>query len=479
MRKHTLYIKLTAFVAILAVVCYEGYWMTDIYDTLQSDLQRNIQEAMRASDFEEMAHRVEMLKDEHRGGQMSVSVGANKEHDKALVANEYHEKGDTIDNNENNNGPQLAFDDFSHVLKTEKEVMNVGLNMQRGIHSGLDRLKPVDPQYYDSLLNVRLKNLKLSARRQSMLVHWRDTINSDTLYASNHDIYAAADTFYHVLNIEYDMEYILLVERSIFTLPHQMYAPVIFSITALLIIIVAFGYIINMLKRMWALDEMKSDFTNNITHELKTPIAVAYAATDALLNFNGKSDGEKLKKYLTICQDQLSLLSELVEQILSLSMERRKSIRLNIDDVDVTSVVNKVVSNHKLKTKKPLDVEMHITPGMTVKADMMHFTNIINNLVDNAIKYSTESIHIKIEGYDEGNGHKTIRITDNGIGIDKVHQQYVFEKFYRVPHGNLHAVKGYGLGLHYVKCMTEKMSGRVTLESEIGRGTTFKLQFDD
>lgn len=478
---------LLATLAICAIVCYQAYWLTDIYDTLTSNLQRDIQEAMRASDFEEITHRVAVLKEENIGGKMQVKVGVDEEHEKGVVGNNYKdsheikneaEEGEKMDKEMDS---ELAYDDFANVLRSEKEVMNVGLHMQRGIHSGLDALKPSNVQYYDSVLTRRLDSLGVQGRHRTRHLAYAKTIGegeAKTLYINKGTHFAQADTFHLALNIEENQEYELLVEKSLLALPRQMYSPILFSIFTLLILIVAFWYIISMLKKTWALDEMKSDFTNNITHELKTPIAVAYAANDALLNFDGKSNPEKLKKYLTICQDQLSVLSELVEQILSLSMERRKSMHLEMEDVEVAQVVEKIVSNHKLKTKKPLTIDVQLADNMTVHADRMHFSNIINNLVDNAIKYSSDEIHITITGEVLEDGKKIITVKDQGIGISHDQQQYIFDRFYRVPHGNLHNIKGYGLGLYYVKNMMKRFNGTISLNSALGKGSTFKLEFN-
>jgi signal transduction histidine kinase len=226
---------------------------------------------------------------------------------------------------------------------------------------------------------------------------------------------------------------------------------------------------------------MKSDFTNNITHELKTPIAVAYAATDALLNFHQVNDAVKRERYLRICQEQLQRLSGLVEQILSMSMERRKTFRLNVEELPLKELLLPLVEQHKLKADKSVHISLDIEPdGLTVRADRTHLTNIISNLLDNAIKYSDGQAEITVccrryTGQD-GDTHTEIRVSDHGIGIAHDRLPHIFDKFYRVPTGNLHEVKGYGLGLFYVKTLVEKHNGTVEVKSEPGKGSEFTVR---
>ena len=221
---------------------------------------------------------------------------------------------------------------------------------------------------------------------------------------------------------------------------------------------------------------MKDDFTNNMTHELKTPIAVAYAANDALLNFGTDADGTKRTRYLRICQEQLTRLGGLVEQILSLSMERRHSFRLHRTTFPVADILAPLIEQHKLKADKPVRISTRLTPpGLEVNADRTHFSNIVSNLLDNAIKYSAGQAEVEIEARQEG-GAFILSVRDKGTGIPKDKLAHVFDKFYRVPTGNLHPVKGYGLGLYYVKTMVERHGGTVEVESEPGRGSEFIIK---
>ena len=229
--------------------------------------------------------------------------------------------------------------------------------------------------------------------------------------------------------------------------------------------------------------QRREDFVGAFTHELKTPIAVAYAANDALLNFNQAEEKTQRDKYLRICQEQLQRLSGLVEQILSMSMERRKTFRLHPEVLSMADILEPLIEQHKLKSEKPVHILTKIEPaGLTLTADRTHFSNIISNLIDNAIKYSYEEAEIsiccrQITSSEQGDCVE-ISISDRGIGIAPEKQKHIFDKFYRVPTGNLHDVKGYGLGLFYVKTMTEKHGGSVSVKSEPGKGSTFTVRLN-
>ena len=478
MKRQLRYIIALALLAVLLITAYQAYWLTDIYSTLQTNLHKDIQEAMRSSDFAEISIRVNKMKEESYGGQMAISVGTEESCDKVSVKNKYNPSKKTETQKvPKNSGNTIPYDDFGNALKDENAVYRVGLYMQRGIHDGLDQLRPIDVACFDSILNKRLDTLGVTSKRLTLYLKENGT-RPDTLASFGIKHIDKADTFRMSINTDNSQEYVLLIEKNLFSVPRQMRSPLAFSGFTLLILILAFCHIINMLRKIYALDEMKTDFTNNITHELKTPIAIAYAANDALLNFNGNSDKEKIKKYLTISQEQLQTLTHLVEQILSLSMERRKSMKLVIEPIYVKSVVEKLVTNQKINKRKEVHFNIEIPSDFTISSDKLHFYNILNNLIDNAINYSGDEVFIGIKTSHDG-AHKIISVSDTGIGIAKDQQPYIFDKFYRVPHGNLHHVKGYGLGLFYVKSMMEKLNGEISLKSEFGKGTTFILSFNE
>lgn len=364
-------------------------------------------------------------------------------------------------------------------------ITNMAAYIQRGMHSGLDIF--IEPSFatYDSLLNARLREMDIDIRyRLQYLYSGYDAYDrwlyTDTLATGGTSGYIpgpdAVSYQYAFSSSEHDV-YRLTTEPLGNLVLRQMAGILTTSLVILLILGFSFWYLIRTILRQKTLEEMKSDFTNNITHELKTPIAVAYAATDALLNFHQADDPGKRERYLRICQEQLSRLGGLVEQILSMSMERRKTFRLRLEEIRLADLLPSLVELHKLKADKPVHITLDIIPeDLTVTADRTHLANIVSNLLDNAVKYSRDRADITVRcRHTETDGRTwvEINVADHGIGIARDRQPHVFDKFYRVPTGNLHEVKGYGLGLFYVKTMVEKHGGTVEVKSEPDKGSEF------
>ncbi len=218
---------------------------------------------------------------------------------------------------------------------------------------------------------------------------------------------------------------------------------------------------------------MKDDFTHNMTHELKTPIAVAYSAADSMLRYYNQSDEQRNKKFLMIIMQRLNFLSGLVENILSMSMERFNTMKLNIERTQLKPIVEDVVGMIEMKADKPVEIEIDIAENTEISTDTLHFGNVISNLLDNAVKYSGETCKIKIYG-----SKHELSISDNGIGIAKGNLPYIFDKFYRVTDGDRYEVGGYGLGLYYVKQIVEMQGWSISVTSEENKGTTFTIKFD-
>ncbi|MBD5247191.1 MAG: HAMP domain-containing histidine kinase [Barnesiella sp.] len=246
--------------------------------------------------------------------------------------------------------------------------------------------------------------------------------------------------------------------------------------SALIALVLTFGfwYLLHVIARQRTIEEMKDDFTNNMTHELKTPIAIAYAANDSLLQFPDPKDEERTKKYLTAALDQLSKLSGLVESILAMSMERRKNMTMAKEKIDLKEFLTNIMEQQKLKADKPCEIVLECQKDATVEADPTHFSNVIGNLIDNSIKYSGDSVSIIIKA--DANG---VSVADNGIGIPEKSLPEIWSKFYRVPHGNRSDVRGYGIGLFYVKSIIDKHGWSIGVDSKLGKGSKFIIKFSN
>ena len=225
--------------------------------------------------------------------------------------------------------------------------------------------------------------------------------------------------------------------------------------------------------RQKTLDEMRRDFTHNITHELKTPISVAVAATDALRNFSADADVKRRSRYLEIVESQLTQLSTMVEHILSVSVEGRE-YKYNPSVVYLQDVISQLTQGAGMNGGKKPVFNIDCTEDIKIMADEFHIKNLLATVIDNAVKYSSDPI-VDIRVADES-GNVTIEIEDNGCGIAKEHLSHVFEKFYRVPTGDIHTVRGYGLGLYYAKQVAELHKGTISMNSRVGKGTIVTIR---
>ena len=214
-----------------------------------------------------------------------------------------------------------------------------------------------------------------------------------------------------------------------------------------------------------------------MTHELKTPLATISLAIDALTNEKVIHDTDKIKIYSSMIKEENKRMNKQVEKILQAARLEKEELKLNLQPLDAHQVIHKVADNFALQVQEKngiLELKLNAT-NPNIKADEVHFSNIIFNLLDNALKYSEGSPHITVETFKHGNGLLSISIKDNGIGMDKETQSRIFEKFYRAHTGNLHNVKGFGLGLSYVKAIVDAHEGKIKVESTPGKGSTFTI----
>ena len=255
----------------------------------------------------------------------------------------------------------------------------------------------------------------------------------------------------------------------------QIIQPIFFSVLLLGITMLAFMALYKNLQRQKKLAEEKNEFISNITHELKTPIATVSVAIEALKNFNAMDDPQRTKEYLDISQNELQRLGLLVDKVLKLSMFENKEVELKYESVDLEKLVDEVVSSLKLQLEKHhAIVQFRHEGNVTITGDRMHLLSVIFNLVDNAIKYCKDAPFIRLALKEQGD-FAVLTIADNGIGIAAEYKDKVFDKFFRIPHGDTHNAKGYGLGLSYVAQVIQKHQGTIVMDSQPGSGTTFTI----
>ncbi|UAY51652.1 sensor histidine kinase [Ferruginibacter albus] len=251
---------------------------------------------------------------------------------------------------------------------------------------------------------------------------------------------------------------------------------IVVSVLFTLIIIATFFITIRALLKQKKLSEIKSDFINNMTHEFKTPLATISLAVDALRNEKVEQDRNKMHYFMEVIKEENRRMNKQVETILQAALLDKQEVQLNLKKLHAHTMIESAINNISLQVaEKQGKLGIHFdAENDWIMADEVHFTNMINNLLDNAVKYSKEELNIELTTKNLGTEFCVI-ISDNGIGMSKETLHHIFEKFYRAHTGNVHNVKGFGLGLSYVKTIIDAHNGTIKTESTLGKGSIFTL----
>jgi two-component system phosphate regulon sensor histidine kinase PhoR len=244
------------------------------------------------------------------------------------------------------------------------------------------------------------------------------------------------------------------------------------------VILFCFAYSVQVIFRQKKVSEMKTDFINNMTHEFKTPIATISLAADSITSPMISGNPNKVQRFADIIKQENKRMNSQVEKVLQMALLDKRDFELRLSDVNLHDVINQAITNISLQAEKrggtvhtSLQAEQPV-----IQADLTHISNIINNLLDNANKYSPEKPEISVLTRNVPNGVEVI-VQDKGVGMSKESRKHIFDRFYRVHTGNLHDVKGFGLGLSYVKAMMTAHKGQIEVRSELGKGSSFILLF--
>lgn len=335
-----------------------------------------------------------------------------------------------------------------------------------------------DKQTLDSVISNNLKNIGLDYEYQYAVYHpLRDTL----FFCHNiedKDMFLEQALFKVQLfpsDQQKNPAYLILNFPNINQRFYRDILPMVF-ISFLLIIITCITFILlfRMLYKQRKLSEIENDFINNMTHEFRTPISTISLAGQALSDPDVQKLPQLMDQYIKVINEENARLGSMAEKILTSATMENGKLKLKKENIDVNAIIKDVASKIKMQVEiKDGEIILDLTPNNSViYADKMHFTNIISNLLDNANKYSPKKPIIKIITK-TSNNMLTIAIKDNGIGISKQDQKKIFDKLYRVPSGNIHNFKGFGLGLSYVKFIVAAHKGKVGVESEPGKGSTF------
>lgn len=387
----------------------------------------------------------------------------------------------------------LKADQFDNSIRVVlKSVVNQMMSIddrftpeETGIDSAfywqhVDLLSTVQPKLLDSLLNAEIKSLKIQSEYYYAIYHETDKLfimgNGEDklprlLISPLHvSLTCLCQSDSYILSVFFPHQRSLVI-NSMIVLP-------VMSGLFLMVLLFSFFYTIYFIIKQKKLTEMKADFVNNLTHEFKTPISTISVTSEIMGKEQVIKSPEKVTRYAKIIYDENQRLKNMVERVLQIAIIDREDYKPYIRETDVHEIIQLCAQNYKLLTteRKGCFVIKTDAQYSIIQADREHMINILNNLLDNANKYSPEHPHITITTANQ-NGNIRIEIEDKGIGISKENQAAIFKKFHRLQIGDIHDVKGFGIGLFYVKNITEKMGGKVELISELNKGSRFILTF--
>ncbi len=325
----------------------------------------------------------------------------------------------------------------------------------------------------DSLVNAQLKKQKIDTEVQLAFFDTRE--NRYSFLPPNTDKRNFDSTKYQFPFGEREDLRLFFPKEKTFILK-SLSVPFLASFFLIIISLICYFLAAQLLTKQKKLDNMKNDFINNVTHELKTPISTISFAIANIENEQVLQNPATIKQFTKIIKEENKRLNAQVEKVLQAAVLDKKGLELKKESVEIHQIINQLVDTYELKigNKGKITRQLHAEKAKVI-GDSFHLSNAISNLLDNAIKYSPETIDVLI-ATDSKDQNLVIKVSDKGLGISKEQQKLIFEKFYRIPTGNIHNVKGFGLGLSYVKEIVEKHKGRISVESKLGKGSTFTVE---
>ncbi len=459
----------TTFIIVIAVIfgC-NVYYLVSLYNSIKANVERDVMNAMADADIDDLMCRAGRAQGLASNVKVQEDIEEYSTPRKAEASTYRDEHGQLISVRTEADGTVI---EERAMLSENSSYSNQMVDaMSRQFHAIMEKYIPYDMAVMDSVLRNQLSYRFIYPDFLCVrVVNSKDSVICDNPKFKDE---SGFDSFRFNINPDegiYYKAYMTPLTRHIVS---QMSGVIVTVFLLLVAFTLAFWYLFQTVSRMRTIEEMKDDFVSNMTHELKTPIAIAYSANDALLNYDTANDPQKKVTYLNIANKQLKRLGELVENILAMSMERRKTMKLKPERVQLRPFVEEIAAAQRLRGEKEITISVNVDEGVSIEADRTHLSNIVNNLIDNAIKYSGDSVIISISG-----NEREISVADNGIGIPAKSIPYLFNKFYRVPHGNRQDVRGYGIGLYYVKSILDKMGWNIDVRSKEKEGSVFTVKF--
>lgn len=456
------------FIVVIAVIfgC-NVYYLISLYNSIRANVERDVMTALSDADIDDLMYRAGRAQGLSSNVKVQEDIEEYNPPRNAEASTYRDEHGQLISVRTEADGTVI---EERAMLSENSSYSNQMVDaMSRQFHAIMEKYIPYDMAVMDSVLRNQLSYRFIYPDFLCVrVVNSKDSVICDNPKFKGE---SGFDSFRFNINPDegiYYQAYMTPLTRHIIS---EMSGVIITVFLLLVAFTLAFWYLIHTVSKMRTIEEMKDDFVSNMTHELKTPIAIAYSANDALLNYDTANDLQKKVTYLNIANKQLKRLGELVENILAMSMERRKTMKLKPEEIQLHSFVDEIAAAQRMRSEKDIAINVNVDNVVSITADKAHLSNILNNLIDNAIKYSGNSVEITISG-----NEKEISVTDNGIGIPAKSMPYLFNKFYRVPHGNRQDVRGYGIGLYYVKSILDKMGWSIDVKSKEKEGSVFTIK---
>jgi two-component system, OmpR family, phosphate regulon sensor histidine kinase PhoR len=415
LRRRTIIIIIAlAIVSLSSIVAGQFYWVSKAYDLEENKFNDKVKESLSGV----VTKILEINRDS------SATKGVKQKATSFFTANI------------NDTPPPFLLET---LLKEQFKKHNIQETFEYGIYDC----------FYDSILYAKRVDYNVSAPKEGLLITKQAEFDADGHYIA---LFFPNKTKAILRNLTF-----------------WVYSSII-----IILIIIFFTYVINLLLKQKKLSEVKADFINNMTHELRTPISTIGLSAEALANPMVQRNEDRLNSYIHIIRNENDRLRSQVDRVLQIATLDPKKVNFKHERLSVNEIIKRAAQTFHVRIDER-GGQLNLMLGASqdnIIGDSLHFTNVIYNLLDNATKYSSEDPIIQLETFNEGNTI-VIKITDNGIGIAKPHLSNIFEKFYRVPTGNIHDVRGFGLGLFYVKTVVIAHKGKIKVESELGKGSTF------
>ncbi|MCG8577125.1 MAG: HAMP domain-containing histidine kinase [Flavobacteriales bacterium] len=439
---------LVGMIAILSILTIQLFW-----------IKKNIE-------FQETNIKIQNRQDSLSSRQFSDNVTVALKNVANLIARINNTPGDLYGNvkQQSSNYFTVELQDTLHpylleqLLKTEFYNHNIQEDFQYGIYDCWS-----DSIVYGNYIQFVEDSAFVTSSKNG------EELNEKLQVKLNTDVHYFSVVFPNIENVTLE------------TFPNDV-TPWYYLFGIILMVLLFFAYSLNIIIKQKKLSEIKNDFINNMTHELKTPIATIRISSETLLNINAKTPeekDEKLMRYAGIIYKENKRLEQQVERVLNIAKLDKKELNFKLTTFDLHELIEEASENLRFnqldENGGTIDLNLQAQNSL-VNADMVHITNVIYNLLDNATKYCDQTPHITISSHNNKN-KVYVSFKDNGKGISRENQKYIFDKFYRVPTGNLHDVKGFGLGLYYVKTIIEELGGSIQLKSALGKGSEFIISY--